>query len=119
MTNIDIGRIGEQIAVDFLIKKGFEIVQRNFRTRFAEIDIIAEKENKLCFVEVKTRVGIDKGKPYEAIDKRKIFHLKMAAEYYLLQNPHKNYKLSIDVVSIILDGDLNVQKLDYFENTEM
>jgi len=115
MTNIDVGRKGEQIATDFLKKKGFKIVCRNFRSRFAEIDIIVEKENKLCFVEVKTRVGTDKGKPYEAIDKRKVFHLKMATEYYLLQNPHKNYKLSIDVVSIILDNGLNVQKLDYFE----
>ncbi len=116
MSNITVGRLGEKMALSFLQDLGYELVVKNFRSRSGEIDLIVQKGNKLCFVEVKTRVGIAKGLPHEAIDARKIYHLKNTSQYYLLQSPHKNCKLSIDVVSIVLNADLTINKLKYFQN---
>jgi len=103
MTNQDIGRCGESLARNYLINRGFTILQKNYRTRSGEIDIIAKKENTIYFIEVKTRYDDRKGKPYEAIDKRKIFHLQRAANFFLLKNRFQDCKLKIGVVSILLD----------------
>lgn len=117
--NTNIGKIGEEIATSFLKEKGFKIIDRHVTSHWGEIDVIAKKEdNKICFIEVKTRVGEKKGKPYEALTFFKIKNLKRAIEYYLLKNKLKNYKLSLDVISIILNEDRSLKKLDYYENVE-
>lgn len=115
-SNLEIGKIGEQIASSFLQSKGITIVEYNFRTKFGEIDIVGKKDNKTIFVEVKTRIGEAKGKPYEAVNARKISHLKMASTLYVLKNKLKNTKLSLQVVSIVLRSDLKIQKILYFDN---
>lgn len=115
-SNQEIGKIGEQIAADLLLSKGISIIDRNFRTKFGEIDIVGKKDNKTIFVEVKTRIGEVKGKPYEAVNTRKISHFKMAATLYVLKNKLKNTKLSLQVVSIVLRSDLKIQKILYFDN---
>jgi len=116
---LNIGRIGEKLAVDFLLQNNYTILEKNFRTKSGEIDIIAQKNNKISFVEVKTRIGLKKGYPYEAVDKRKVLHVKNCAQFYLLKNPHKDSKLSVDVVSIVLNDDLTVNKLHFFEGVEL
>ncbi len=115
-TNRQIGQIGEEIATQFLLKKGEKILDRNFHGRYAEIDIICQKANKIRFVEVKTRLGLGKGKPHEAVDHRKIKSLERAIQYYLLKYPHKDCKLSLDLVSIVLKDDHSVESIKYFEN---
>ena len=115
-SNLRLGALGEQIASTFLTSKGLMVVEKNFRTKYGEIDIIARKGNKYYFVEVKARIGVAKGKPYEAITNHKISHLKLVAELYVLQKKLKEYKLSIQAVSIIFSKDLKVEKLDYFED---
>lgn len=115
-SNILIGKIGEQIAQKLLINKGITIVERNFRTKCGEIDIIGEKNNKLYFVEVKTRIGDAKGKPYEAVNYRKIMHIKKAAQLYVLKNNKKNCKLSLQVISIELTSELKEKSVAYFED---
>lgn len=117
-TNQNIGKLGENIAAKYLTKNGFSIISRNFRTRYGEIDLIAKKSNKICFVEVKTRIGVVKGKPYESYRYFKSRSFKRAVQYYLLQNNFKEYKLSLDLISIVLDGKEKVEKLDYFENID-
>ncbi len=119
MSNISIGRLGEQIASNYLLKRHIHIREYNFRTKLGEIDIIAEKDGKLLFIEVKTRVGDLKGKPYEAVDRRKILHMKRAAESYILQKNQKECKLSLQVISIELNKDLSVKKVLYFEDLEV
>jgi putative endonuclease len=106
MTNQDIGRDGETIAKDYLINQGFTILQKNYRTRIGEIDIIAKKEKTIYFIEVKTRYDDKKGKPYEAVDKRKIVHLQRVANYFLLKNRFPDYKLRIGVISILLKDSI-------------
>ncbi len=111
-----IGINGEEIASNFLLKNGFKIVQKNFTCKLGEIDIIAEKNHKLHFIEVKTRIGTDKGQPYEAVNFRKLQHIKNTIDYYLLKKNLKNSKLSIDVVSIVLARDNSVDRLKLYEN---
>lgn len=114
-----IGILGEDLAVKYLLSNKYQILYRNYRTKVGEIDIITQKDNKISFVEVKTRVGLKKGYPYEAITKRKLNHLRAASTWFLLQNNYKNYKLSLDVVSVLLNEDETVKEIKFFEGVEL
>ncbi len=114
-----VGIGGEKLASEFLLEKGFKIVQTNFNCKFGEIDIIAKKDNILHFIEVKTRVGLQKGYPYEAVNFRKLHHIKNTIDYYLLKNKLKPSKLFIDVVSIVLDRHNGIEKIDLYENVTL
>lgn len=117
--NLAVGRIGETFAVKYLQQKGFKILRRNFRSQKTEIDIIAEKADKIHFVEVKTRQNILKGKPYEAVTKRKIKHLLTTATYFLLQSGKKTHRLSLDVISIVLNSEKRISTIDHFTNVHV
>lgn len=78
-----IGDFGEDIAFRYLQDKGYIIKDRNFSTRFGEIDIIAEKDDVLIFVEVKTRKNADYGRPAEFVDLRKQRRIIQSAYMYL------------------------------------
>ena len=109
----NLGKIGEQKAVNYLKKGGFSILKRNFRSYGGEIDIIAKKDNSIYFIEVKTRSNLDHGAPYEAVNKRKIYHIKKAAQYYLLKNSYPDYRLKIGVFSILIgDKKINIKFWD-------
>ncbi len=113
------GKKGEEIAADYLIDNGFDIIDENFRSKFGEIDIVAQKDKKLFFVEVKTRSNLKRGMPYEAVNKRKIRQIKKAATYYLLENnKYKDCKYAISVISILMK-DGTVDKLQFFENVDL
>ncbi len=116
--NKNLGRLGEEIACDYLKKNHFHLLAKNYHTHWGEIDIIAKRENKISFIEVKTRIGTAKGKPYESVTKQKILHLKRAINYYLLNHNLTQYKLSLDVVSIVLDNNGKVTSINYFEGLD-
>lgn len=99
-TTKEIGDSGEEGAVRFLKKKGFEIMERNFRTRFGEIDIIAIDEDMLVFVEVKVKRGEKFGDPGEMIDSRKIEKIKRTANYFLQEKDLCDIPWRIDAVLI-------------------
>lgn len=80
----DLGAWGEEKAVRFLKRRGYKIIDRNFRCRFGEIDIIAEKDDYLIFVEVRLRKDTRYGAPEETVDWRKQQKLRMTADYYLM-----------------------------------
>ena len=106
MTNkTDIGKIGEAMAVEYLQKKGYCILHRNYRIGHLEIDIICENETHLLFVEVKSRTdfgGTSRyGRPSAAVDEKKRAHLLAAAEAYL-RTYQENKKPRIDVVEVYL-----------------
>ncbi len=115
-TNKQTGKLGEDLAAHYLKKNGYTILHRNYATRYGELDIVATKNNKVCFIEVKTRSNLLKGKPHEAVTYRKIQHLKFAAEIYLLKNKIKDCKLSLDSISIILNPDNTALEIKLFEN---
>ena len=75
-----IGRQGEEQAIRYLQKHGFSIIQRNFRTQYGEIDIIAEKNEIIYYIEVKKRLNTHFGKPYEAINTKKLHRMIITAE---------------------------------------
>lgn len=111
MSNIEIGRIGEEIATKYLKRHGYKVLERNFRSRrWGEIDIVATKDGVLVFVEVKTREGMAYGEPVEAVTPFKIQALKRAGQYYKAEHPDLPDALRIDVVSIILDPETHEPK---------
>jgi len=116
--NQKIGSIGEKIAFSYLKKNKFNILSRHFTSRWGELDIVAKKGEKIHFIEVKTRVGEKKGKPYEAVNYFKIRALRRTIEYYLLKNKLFNFKLSLDVISIILNNNLTLKEINFYENID-
>lgn len=84
MNNKEIGYAGESLACAYLERKGYSIMERNYRTRAGEIDIIARKGGKLAFVEVKTRLTDSCGTGAEAVDDKKRMHIRKAATQYIL-----------------------------------
>lgn len=81
------GRRGEDLACHFLRKKGFRILERNFRCKMGEIDIVAIGGEHLCFVEVKARTRTDYGMPRDAVNRRKQLKLLRTAQFYLKLHP--------------------------------
>lgn len=111
MKNVLIGKQGEELARDFLIKKGYKILEQNKRfSKFCEIDIIALDKETLVFCEVKTRRNNVCGSPLEAITKSKYQNIKKGIFFYLQENTsYKNFR--IDAISIILQPKLEIQHL--------
>ena len=95
-----LGIKGEDLAAKFLRKKGYRIVDRNFKTPIGEIDIVAEDGETLVFVEVKTRCGDAFGHPFEAVDARKRVKLRKVALYYLKNRRRNDAPSRFDVLSI-------------------
>ena len=96
----NLGRLGENIAKDFLKQRGFIIIAMNWRHLHYEIDIIARHQNILVFVEVKTRSTFKYGFPDESIDHKKENRLREAAEIYIEQENLHN-EIRFDIVSIV------------------
>jgi len=115
-SNLVLGKKGEEIAVSYLREKGYKICETNFYTHWGEIDIVAEEDNSLVFVEVKTRYGTDYGYPEEAVNFYKIRTLERAANWYLLEKEIKEGLYRIDVVSIILGENDKVLNIKLFKN---
>lgn len=99
-----VGKLAENFAVVFLSQKGYKIIDRNFRSRFGEIDIIAVKNSKLVFVEVKARWNSKFGSPVEAVTPQKIWKISKTGEYYSLLHPESPKGLRIEVVSLEIEN---------------
>jgi len=101
----DFGYSSENLAVNLLVSKGYKIIDRNFHSRFGEIDIIAEKDGYLVFVEVKARHSLKFGLPEEAVTPSKLFKIRKTGEYYSILHPNLPKKLRIDVVALIIEDN--------------
>ena len=123
---IEEGQRGEEYAVSLLISQGWKIVERNFRIRGGEIDIIAidpgsdadpmGKEKSLVFVEVKTRSSSDFGEPLEAIGYHKIRALLKATQFYKLKHPKLPDLMRIDAVSVMLNNEGELLDIELVKN---
>jgi putative endonuclease len=96
-----LGRKGERAARQYLVSRGYKLLASNYSTPQFEIDIIAKDEETLCFVEVKTRTGVKKGLPREAITPAKQKKIIMGAQYYLSRKKIANTRLRFDVVEVL------------------
>ncbi|MDO4567317.1 MAG: YraN family protein [Oscillospiraceae bacterium] len=99
-----LGACGEQAAALWLELRGFKIAARNFNCRFGEIDIVAEKDGYICFVEVKTRAKDAPVSGAEAVDARKQKRLRAAAEFYLQKKP-SSLQPRFDLVLVEREGE--------------
>jgi len=100
----ELGKIGEQIAVNFLIKKGYKIKERNWRFKKAEVDIIAQIANTLVAVEVKTRSTDVFGDPQEFIKEKQKKMLVHAVDEYVISKD-LDVEVRFDVIGIIKNKD--------------
>lgn len=100
MNNADLGKFGEQLACDFIRKKNYQIIDRNYRFKKNEIDIIAKKDNKLIIIEVKTRQTSEIGEPWQAVSKQKQKQVIKVANHYV-QNNNIELETRFDIISII------------------
>jgi putative endonuclease len=96
-----LGAWGEDLALRYLIKHGYRLVERNYRTRRGEIDLILRKEGTLVFVEVKLRRGTGFGDPLEAVTLRKQATLRYLAERYLADREPDFDTVRFDLVGIL------------------
>lgn len=116
MNKKDTGEIGEKIAQKFLKKKGFRILETNFRCKEGEIDIIAEKNKCIVFTEVRSKTTINFGTPEESVTKVKRNHLINAALRYL--NLHSKLGLAwrIDFIAVELTVQGKISRIEHIEN---
>lgn len=106
-----LGKKGEQLAVDFLINKGYTIKERNYRFGKAEVDIIAKKDNILTIVEVKTRSSSDFGLPQEFVKPKQIQQLVKVVDDYVLKN-ELDVEVRFDIIAIVKTGaDFSIEHL--------
>lgn len=107
MNTKKLGGLGEKIAKDFLVNKGFKILETNYATKLGEIDIIAKDKNGvLVFIEVKTRITEKFGLPREAVTVAKQRKIRLVAQEYLQKTDGFNKPARFDVIEI-LDGEIN------------
>ena len=112
-----IGQEGEDIAAEYLVNNGFEMITRNYRYGHGEIDIIVKDKsnNHLVFVEVKTRKNLEYGEPEYAITKSKIKQLKKIADAYVYEKDFKEIECRFDVIAIIWNRETK-PKITHFKN---
>jgi len=95
-----LGRFAEDLSAWYFRLKGYEILARNWRTRFGEIDLIVKKGSRIVFVEVKARRHKAKGLPEEALTPQKVRRLYRLAEAYLTQNPYPAENFRFDLIAV-------------------
>ena len=108
-TNKQLGFQGEAFVREALIKRGYEIIETNFASRYGEIDIIAREGGEICFVEVKTRLNASYGDPFEAITPFKQKQLIKMAKYYMLEHECDEVNARFDVAAVLGNPDGQAQ----------
>ena len=109
----DLGKLGEELAVEFLEKNGYLIIETNWTFQKAEIDIIAKKENILAVVEVKTRSSIDFGLPQDFVKPKKIQLLVKAINEYVISNDLE-VEVRFDIIALHREG--KAFKIEHLED---
>jgi putative endonuclease len=109
--NKEIGRKGESIAVDYLIKKGYTILEKNYKFHRFEIDIIAKNKNTIAFIEVKTRQNRNFGYPVDAVGNKKIDNILKCAGHYIYQTQWKG-NIRFDIISILKEPEFSIEHIE-------
>lgn len=111
-----IGNQGESLAVQFLRKNGAKIVEKSYRCKAGEIDIIARVKKQLCFIEVKTRNSELFGRPEESVDAKKQKQMAKTALWYLQSKKSKDTACRFDVISIQQNGHDDEPEIRWIQN---
>ncbi len=108
----ELGKKGEQLAQDYLLKKGYDILERNYTYKKAEVDIIAQLKDTLAVVEVKTRSTVDFGNPQDFVKPKQIQNLVKAVDEYINTN-NLEVEVRFDIIAIVKKGDrFNIEHLE-------
>jgi putative endonuclease len=99
-----LGRKGEDLAASYLRNLGWEILERNYRTRLGEIDLVCRDRDSIVFVEVKTRTETDFARPDQSVTQRKQAKLRRLVEEYLLKHNQETSDVRFDVLGVTLSG---------------
>lgn len=105
--NNKLGLEGEQLAAEYLQKKGWNILEANYRYKRSEIDLIASKEEWVIFVEVKTRTNTAFGRPEDFVDEKKAEMIRIGAEQYIAERDLKG-NIRFDVIAITKNDNVEI-----------
>ncbi|MCY7351140.1 MAG: YraN family protein [Cytophagaceae bacterium] len=111
--HLDTGRRGEEIAAEWLVRKGYEVVARNYRAGRGEIDLIVRKDALLVFVEVKTRTNLAFGMPEQSVSARKAALITKAAEEYTFAADWQG-NIRFDIIAVVTGR--NPVQVEHFED---
>lgn len=110
-----LGAWGEKLAAEYLVEKGYTILDRNVRTPYGEIDLVARDRQEIVFIEVKTRRSTKFGNPEDALHSSKMTHMEESAQAYILENVETEQNWRVDVIAI-LDRRNKTPEIWHFEN---
>jgi putative endonuclease len=111
-----LGVWGENLAQNYLLGAGYQVIDKNCRTPFGEIDLVVKNDTTMVFVEVKTRLSMEFGLPEEGITSKKRSHMISAAEAYLQQHADWKGDWRIDVIAIRKTKNNPSPEIIHFEN---
>ena len=117
--NLAFGKWGENRAASFLEEKGIEIIGRNIRTAYGEIDLVGRVQNTCIFFEVKTRSTNKFGMPEDAVTKLKLNHIFQSAQSFLVEHPEMGEDWRIDVIAIQKTDSHSAPIITWFENVSV
>ena len=116
MKRRDTGALGEKLAKDFLRKKGYRILETNYRCPEGEIDIVARQKDSLVFIEVRTKTSREFGSPEESITPTKMKRLRATAAHFRQNHDNLPALWRIDVVAIELNRERKLTRIELIEN---
>jgi putative endonuclease len=116
MNRQQLGRWGEQCAAEFLAGKGYQLIAKNARTPYGELDLVFEGDGQIIFVEVKTRTSLVMGLPEEAVDHRKSEHILKAADSFMQEHPELEDDWRVDVVAIVGSPNSAKPQIEWFQD---
>lgn len=112
-SHIKLGKYGEQLALDYLLKNDFVVLEKNYRNKIGEVDIISYDKDILVFIEVKTRIGNGFGHAYESVNSRKQKKIANTALMYIQRNKLHDVQVRFDVIEVY---PMEKEIINHFEN---
>ncbi len=116
MNRKETGQRGEQLAIDYLKKHGYKIIENNYRSRFGEIDIVSKHKNILVFTEVRAKTSLEFGIPEESIRETKAAHLRATAYQYLETHDKLPEQWRIDFIVIEMDDKGKPKRINLIDS---
>jgi Holliday junction resolvase-like predicted endonuclease len=107
------GQLAEKFAADYLTKLGFKIIKRNWRNKFCEIDIVAQRGDRIHFVEVKYRASAYAGRGVDYITPQKLRQMEFAARAWVSEH---QFEADYQLDAVTIDGEIRLTNLDYIPN---
>ncbi len=111
------GRQGEELAAAHLLQHDYVIIERNWRCRSGELDLIAKKEGLLIIIEVRSRKSLHQfGHPIESVETRKQMQVRRTAEVFIMMSNQSNSEVRFDVITVLLNKDGSLQEIKHIQN---